>query len=294
MAVEETYSKPLSRASGRVPTSRKAAVLLLELVMGLGAVAFLLPVLLILLTAFKSDAEIIRFASIVPQHWTGSNFRDILDNPEEIPIFRWLANSVFIATSVSALVLTVDSLAAYALARLDLPGKKWVFALIIGTLMVPGQILLVPVYLILNRLGWLDTPLALIIPAGAGAFGVFLLHQFFLGIPKDMEEAAALDGCSRLGIFWHIVLPLSRPVLATLAIFTFMGAWNDFLGPLVFLDSVDKYTLPVGIALFQSSYASDYGLTLAASVICTLPAVLAFLVFQRQIISGIALTGLKE
>ncbi|HZP82179.1 MAG TPA: carbohydrate ABC transporter permease, partial [Chthonomonadaceae bacterium] len=160
--------------------------------------------------------------------------------------------------------------------------------------MVPGQILLVPVYLILNRLGWLDTPFALIVPAGAGAFGVFLLHQFFLGIPKDLEEAAALDGCSRFGIFRHIVLPLSRPALATLGIFTFVGAWNDFLGPLVFLDSVDKYTLPVGIALFQTSYSAEYGLTLAASVLCTAPVLLVFLLFQRQIIQGIALTGLKD
>ena len=186
------------------------------------------------------------------------------------------------------------TLAAYGLARLNLPGKKWVFAIIVATLMVPGQILLVPVYLILNRLGWLDSPLALIIPAGAGAFGVFLLHQFFLGIPRELEEAAALDGCSRLGIYWRVVLPLSRPVLATLGIFTFVGSWNDFLGPLVFLDSVDKYTLPVGIALFQTSYYTEYGLTLAASVLCTLPVLIVFLIFQRQIIQGVALTGLKD
>jgi len=218
----------------------------------------------------------------------------VLGNPEEIPIARWFGNSVFISSSVAFLVVFVDSLAAYGLARLNLPGKKWVFAIIVATLMVPGQILLVPVYLILNRLGWLDSPLALIIPAGAGAFGVFLLHQFFLGIPRELEEAAALDGCSRLGIYWRVVLPLSRPVLATLGIFTFVGSWNDFLGPLVFLDSVDKYTLPVGIALFQTSYYTEYGLTLAASVLCTLPVLIVFLIFQRQIIQGVALTGLKD
>jgi multiple sugar transport system permease protein len=267
---------------------------LLEGVLALGALAFLLPVALILLTAFKPDAEIIHFNSLLPQHATLENFRQILGSPEEIPIFRWFANSLFISASVALLVLAVDSLAAYALARLKLPGRRWLFALIVATLMVPGQILLVPVYLILNRLGWLDTPFALIVPAGAGAFGVFLLHQFFLGIPKDLEEAAALDGCSRFGIFRHIVLPLSRPALATLGIFTFVGPWNDFLGPLVFLDSVDKYTLPVGIALFQTSYTAEYGLTLAASVLCTVPVLLVFLLFQKQIIQGIALTGLKE
>ena len=159
---------------------------------------------------------------------------------------------------------------------------------------VRWQILLVPVYLLLHKLGWLDTPLALIVPAGAGAFGFFLLHQFFLGIPKDLEEAAALDGCSRWGTFRNVVLPLSKPALATLGIFTFVGSWNDFLGPLVFLDSVDKYTLPVGIALFQTSYSSEYALTLSASVLCTLPVIVVFLLFQKHIIEGIALSGLKD
>ncbi len=278
----------------RAARGRRRQRWLVEGIVAVGALLFAFPVVLILLTAFKPDGEIVHFASIFPQHWTQGNFREILQNPEEIPISRWFANSVFIASAVSLLVLTVDSLAAYAFARLDLPGKRWLFPLIIGTMMVPGQILLVPVYLILNRLGWLDTPLALIVPAGGGAFGFFLLHQFFRGIPKDLEEAAALDGCSRFGIFWRIILPLSRPALATLGIFTFVGAWNDFLGPLVFLDSVDRYTLPVGIALFQTSYSSEYGLTLAASVLCTLPVIVAFLLFQRHIIQGIALTGLKD
>src|SRR5690606_2194836 len=135
---------------------------------------------------------------------------------------------------------------------------------IVATLMIPGQILLVPVYMVLNTLGWIDTPLALIVPAGAGAFGVFLLHQFFLGIPRDLEEAAHMDGCSRLRVWWSVIVPLSRPALSTLGIFTFIGSWNDFIGPLVFIDSLNKYTLPVGVALFQSSYKSEYGLTLAA------------------------------
>lgn len=265
-----------------------------EGVVAAGSLLFVAPVVLIFLTALKPDGEIIHFRSIFPTTPTLANFHEILQSPEEIPIFRWFLNSVFIASSVTVLVLAVSSMAAYAFARLDLPGKRVVFPLIIATLMIPGQMLLVPVYLMLNRLGWLDTPLALIIPAGGGAFGFFLLHQFFLGIPKDLEEAAALDGCSRFGIFWRVVLPLSQPALATLGIFTFVGSWNDFLNPLVFIDSVDKYTLPMGIALFQSSYSSEYGLTLAASVLCTIPVLVAFLLFQRHIIQGIALTGLKD
>lgn len=272
----------------------KTKTFLIEAVILSVAILFVIPVVLIFITAFKPDAEIIRFQGILPQDWTWINFSAILGSPEEIPIFRWLWNSLFISTMVTVLVVTVSSMAAYALARLNLPGGRALFFLIIATLMIPGQILLVPVYLILNALGWLDSPLALIVPAGAGAFGVFLLHQFFKGIPKDLEEAAALDGCSKFGIYWHVVLPLSKPALATLGIFTFIGSWNDFMGPLIFLDSVEKYTLPVGIALFQTSYYAEYGLTLAASVICTLPVILVFLLFHKHIIRGIALSGLKE
>lgn len=272
----------------------KPGLFTLEAALWVGACLFVLPVLLIFFTSFKPDSEIVHFFGLLPQHWTLDNFREVLGNSEEAPIFRWLGNSFFISSCVTLLVLTVDSLAAYGLARLDLPGRKWVFALIVGTLMIPGQILLVPVYLILNRLGWLDSPLALIVPAGAGAFGVFLLHQFYLGIPRELEDAAAIDGCSRFGVYWHIILPLSRPVLAVLGTFVFIGSWNDFMGPLVFLDSVDKYTLPLGIALFQSSYASEYGLTLAACVVCMVPVTVAYLLFQKHIIKGIALTGMKD
>jgi multiple sugar transport system permease protein len=265
-----------------------------EIFLLLVCVLCVLPVLLIFLTAFKPDSEIIHFRGLLPEHWTLLNFKQILTEPEEIPIFRWLGNSLLISGSITLLVLVVDSMAAYALARLNVPGGPWIFATILATLMVPGQILLVPIYLILSKLHWIDTPLALIIPAGAGAFGVFLLHQFFKGVPKELEEAAELDGCSPLGIYWHIMLPLSRPALATLAIFAFVGSWNDFLSPMVFLDSIDRYTLPVGVALFQSSYAAQYGLTLAASVICTLPILLVFLAFHKHIIQGIAAGGLKE
>ena len=273
--------------------TEKRTRVIVEILVAVGALVMVAPVALVFVTAFKPDAEIIHFRSIFPENWTLENLAEIFQSPEEIPILRWLFNSIVISSTVTFLVVAVDSLAAYALARLHLPAKRIVFFLIVGTLMVPGQILLVPVYLIFNWLRWLDTPWALIIPPGAGAFGVFLLHQFFLGIPRELEDAASIDGCSKLGIYWHVILPLSKPALATLGIFTFVASWNNFLGPLVFLDSVDKYTLPVGIALFQTSYYSEYGLTLAASLICTLPVLIAFLLFQKHIIKGLALTGLK-
>lgn len=273
---------------------RPSKRLLVEGLTAAGALLVLAPLILLVITAFKSDAEIIHFQSVWPRRWTFDNFREILGNVEEIPMARWFANSVLIAGSTTLLVLVVDSLAAFGLARLELAGKRYVFAVIVAMIMVPGQIMLVPLYLILNGLGWLDTPLALIVPAGANVFGVFLLHQFFQGLPRDLEDAAAIDGCSPFGIYRRIALPLSRPALAVLAIFTFMGSWNDFLGPLIFLDSIDKYTLPVGIALFQTSYSVEYGLTLAACLVCTAPALAVFLLFQRHIIRGIALTGLKD
>ncbi|MGB7160448.1 MAG: carbohydrate ABC transporter permease [Tepidisphaeraceae bacterium] len=283
------------------PTDSRAgnpiARLGVEFLLALAALLFVMPVVLIFLTAMKPEAEIIRLDSLLPRDPVAGvkdNFGHLFGNAEEVPIFTWLFNSVFISSSVTLLVLTVDSLAAYALSRLKPPGGRVIFTIIVATLMVPGQILLVPVYLILNRLGWLDTPAALIVPAGAGAFGVFLLTQFFKAIPTELEEAAMLDGCGPWRIYWHIMLPLSKPALATLGILTFIGSWNEFLAPLVFLDSIERYTLPVGVALFQGSYANEYGLTLAASVVCTTPILLIFLLFSRHIISGMAMSGLKE
>lgn len=284
---------PVQNTTPRI--SRRTLSKVLILALGIFVmIVMILPIILIFLTAFKREGEIVMFYGLLPREWTLDNFRTLLRNPEEIPMGRWALNSVFISSSVTLLVLLVDSLAAYGLARLNLPGRKYVFAIIVGTLMVPGQILLVPVYMILNTLHWIDTPLALIIPAASGAFGVFLLHQFFLGIPRDLEEAAVIDGCSRFGIWWRIILPISQSALGTLGIFTFIGTWNDFVGPLIFLDSITNYTLPVGVALFQASYRMEYGITLAACVICTAPALAIFIVLQKNIIRGIALTGLKE
>jgi len=267
---------------------------LIEAAVLLGAVAFLLPVVLIFITSFKTENEVLNFTSLLPKEWTVENYRRLFDSAAEVPIGRWLFNSLLVSSCVTLLVLTVDSLAAYGLARLDLPGKRIVFALIVATIMVPGQVLLVPMYLILNKLGWLDTFWALTIPPAANAFGVFLLHQFFKGIPRELEEAASLDGCTRLGIYWRVVLPLSWPALATLGILTFIGSWNDFIGPLVYMDSSLKLTLPVGIALFQSSHFDEYSLTFAASTIATIPVLIIFLIFQKQIVRGMMHSGLKE
>ncbi|QDU33443.1 L-arabinose transport system permease protein AraQ [Poriferisphaera corsica] len=266
----------------------------IELGVLLLAICFFLPVLLIFVTSFKSESEILHFTSFWPESWSLSNYWQLFANPEEIPIGVWTINSFLYASTTTLIVLSVDALAAYGLARLNLPFAKIMLGIFVITMMVPAQVQLIPTYLVLNQLGWLDTMLAIVIPPASNAFGVFLLYQFFKGIPKDLEEAAALDGCSRMAMFFHIALPLSKPALATLAIFIFLGSWNDFLGPLVFLDSSDRLTLPVGIATFQSSYYSEYGLTLAAGTIATVPALIAFLVFQKSIIEGISRSGMKD
>lgn len=258
------------------------------------AASFLAPLLVMVLISFKPEVEVLNPESVFPQNWTLANFKHVLGWSEEAPFLQWMLNSLFISTTVTLLVLVFSSTAAYGITRLDLPGGGRFLALVVITMMLPAQLFLVPVYLILNWMGFLDTPWALIFPATAGGFGVFMLSQFMKAIPKSIEEAARMDGCSSFGVFIHVVLPLSTPAMATLGVFTFIGSWNDFIGPLIFLDSVRNYTLPVGISLYQTSYYTEYGLTLATSVLSTAPLVLVFAVFQRQIIDSLAATGGKE
>ena len=267
----------------------------LHLPMLLIAFLFLAPLLWMLSTAFKSPDDIIAGLGALrwlPRPFTLENFHNVLGKAEEFPIWRWTGNSVIISLAVTALVLTVDSLAAFAYSRLRWPGRDRLFSLLVATMLVPGQVLLIPSYLLIRHLGLFDTYGALIIPAGAGAFGVFLLRQFFLTIPVELEEAARIDGCGPLGILRHVILPLSRPALATLGIFTFMGTWNAFEGPLIFTDRIEMRTLPIGITIFQGRYSIEYGPMMAAAALAAIPVTIAFLIFQRHIIKGISLTGL--
>lgn len=287
---------PADRADAGPAVRRRPRVRirLLPVVMAGVAMLFLSPMLVMILTAFKPEAEVLNPDSVIPRTWTLDNFRYVLEYSEEAPFGRWLLNSLFVSSTVTVLVLIVSSMAAYAITRLRLPGSGRMLGIIIITMMLPAQFFLVPVFLILSWLGWLDTPAALIVPATAGGFGVFMLSSFMRAIPRSIEEAALIDGCSPLGVYLHVNLPLCAPSLATLGIFTFIGSWNDFVGPLIFLDSVRNYTLPVGIALYQTSYYTEYGLTLATSVLATMPLVFVFMLFQRQIIESMSTTGLKE
>jgi len=267
----------------------------LHLLLLAAAVFFLAPMLWMISTSLKTPEEIVRGLSTaqwLPHPATAANFTRVLRNAEEFPVWRWTFNSLFVSLAVTAVVLSVDSLAAFAYARLQWQGRDSLFAALVATMLVPGQVLLIPSYLILRSFGWFDTYQALIVPAGAGAFGVFLLRQFFLTIPVELEEAARIDGCGSFSVFRNVILPLAKPALATLGIFTFMGAWNAFEGPLIFTDSMEMRTLPVGITIFQGHYNTEYGPLMAAAVLASVPVTIAFLLFQRHIIKGISLTGL--
>jgi len=259
------------------------------------AFLFVAPLIWMISTSLKTPDDIINgLGSMrwIPSPVTTENFHKVLTNVEEFPVWRWTFNSLFISLSVTFLVLLVDSLAAYAYSRLVWKGRDKVFAVLVATMLVPGQVLLIPTYLLIRNLNWFDTYQALIIPAGASAFGVFLLRQFFMTIPKELEEAARLDGCGPIGVFRHVILPLSKPALATLGIFTFMGTWNAFEGPLILTNSQEMRTLPIGITIFQGHYGADYGAMMSAAALAALPVLIAFLIFQKHIIKGISLTGL--
>jgi multiple sugar transport system permease protein len=266
----------------------------IDALMWFTAASFLAPLIVMALTSFKPEAEVLNPASVIPHHWTLGNYRHVLGWSDEAPFIQWLLNSLFISTTVTLLVVLFSSMAAFAITRLRLPGSGKFLAVVVITMMLPAQLFLVPVYLILNWLGLLDTPWALIVPATAGGFGTFMLASFMRAVPASLEDAARIDGCSSLGVFLHVTLPLCAPAMATLGVFTFIATWNDFISPLIYLDSVRNYTLPVGIALYQTSHLTEYGLTLAASVLASMPLVIVFMAFQRRIIESMAASGLKE
>lgn len=264
-----------------------------RVLLALATVATLLPLAMLVLNSFKGEGEIVGGFTLLPDRPTLENFRRIAENRHEVPILRWFLNSVVVAGGATALVVLLDSMAAFAIARLRVRGGGLLAVVIVATLFIPVHVVLVPLYLVMERLRLVDTLWALILPAGAGAFGVFLLLQFMRDLPGVLEDAARIDGCSSWGVYRHVTLPECKSALAVLAIFVFNATWNEFLLPLIMTDSLSMRTLPVGLALFQSAYVTDFGLTMAACVLSTAPVLLVFLVFQRQIVAGISLTGFK-
>lgn len=269
------------------------AVILYTLMILIGAVT-ILPFLWMISTSFKLPTEAMRFPpQWIPDPFTLENYVALFTSPFlRFPLFIW--NSAKIAVLVVVGRLLICSLGGYGFARLNFPGKDAAFAMLLGALMIPSMVTIFPLYFAYARIGWIDTHWPLIIPPiVANTFGTFLMRQFFLTIPKDLEDAAIVDGASHFGIFWRIMLPLAGPVLATLTIFTFMSSWNDFFDPLIFLNRTENFTLTVGLAFFNNQDGAQYTRLMAGVVISLLPMLLVYSFAQKYFTRGIALTGLQ-
>lgn len=257
------------------------------------AVVVAAPLLWMVTTSFKSRQEALRTPpTLLPDQWVTDAYSTLFGS-SQAPVLRWFLNSLLAATGHTLLVLVVASLAAYALARLEFPGKQVIFAVIISTLLIPGFVLLIPNFLIVDRLGWLDSLWALVVPGAASAFGVFFLRQFFLALPRDLEEAALIEGANQFQIFLWVVLPLSKPALATLALLSFLANWNDFLWPVYVMFSTERMTLPPGLATLQSAFVTDYPVLMAGAVVASVPVLVLFVIAQRYVIENISRTGIK-
>ncbi|MHB0875809.1 MAG: carbohydrate ABC transporter permease [Anaerolineae bacterium] len=258
------------------------------------ALSMLLPFLWMLSTSLKEPGNIFLLPPQWipdPVHWL--NYADLFD---ELPFHLFFINSLKIAILVVFGSLISNSMAAFAFARVRFPGRGPLFAVLLSTLMVPGTVTMVPVFIIMRSLGWLDSHLPLIVPAFAGsAFGTFFLRQFFLSLPSDYVDSARIDGCRFFGVYWRIFLPLAKPALATLAIFTFMGSWNGLIGPLIYINSVDKMTLTLGLALLRGGQQNPgrYTLVMAGAMISVIPMILLFFSAQKYFVQGVIRSGLR-
>ncbi|MFN8420541.1 MAG: carbohydrate ABC transporter permease [Anaerolineae bacterium] len=250
----------------------------------------IVPFLWMITTSLKAQSQVYAAPYIIPNHFEWANYQQAW---EAAPFLRYYANTLIMTAGITFGQVIFSSLAAYAFARLKFPGRDFLFLIFLATMLVPSHVTLIPSYLIIFNLGWVDTYQALIVPRLVSAFGIFVMRQFYLTLPRELDEAAMIDGASKIGVWWRIVLPLSRPALATLAIFAFLFAWNDFLWPLVVTNNPDMRTVQLGLAMFQGKYGTQWSLLMAGTVTATIPAIIAFLIGQRQFIEGISTTGMK-
>lgn len=266
--------------------------LILHLVLALGAFIMTMPFIWMVLSALKDIAQIfIVPPKWLPSPWVWTNFWDSL---QALPFGRAYFNSLYINVIVVVSQLITCSMAAYAFAKIRFPYRDTIFIVFLAMLMVPGQVTIIPLYLMMKEIGWLDTHYSIIVPSSLfNAFGVFLLRQFFLSIPREMEEAAIVDGANRWTIYTRIMLPLIKPALAALGIFTFLGMWNNFFYPLIFLNSPEKFTVPLLLNLFRGIYVTDWTLMMAGSAIAIVPVLIVYIIGQRYIIEGVTLSGIK-
>ncbi|MFE9275233.1 carbohydrate ABC transporter permease [Paenibacillus glucanolyticus] len=270
----------------------RMSTVVLHIVLIIGACIMALPFVWMVLSSLKDLSQVF----VVPPKWIPdpfiwSNYKDSLT---ALPFGRAYFNSFYINMIVVLSQLVTCSMAAYAFAKITFLFREPLFILFLATMMVPGQVTIIPLYLIMKNIGWLDTHLAIVVPSALlNAFGVFLLRQFFRGIPKEMEEAAIVDGANRWTIYARIMLPLIKPALSALGIFTFLGMWNNFFNPLIFLSSTDKFTVPMMLNLYRGMYSTDWTLMMAGASIALIPVLIVYIIGQKYIIEGVTLSGIK-
>ncbi|TMD64279.1 MAG: carbohydrate ABC transporter permease [Chloroflexi bacterium] len=278
----KTTSKPRSVANSHWP---------IHLILAVGAFVFVVPFIWMILTSIKTLGESTQIPPVlfpaVPQ-WT--NYQTVLST---LPFATFYMNTILMTAGRTLGQLLFCSLAAYAFSRIEFPGRNLLFVLVLSVLMIPSYVLLIPQYTIIKNLGLLDTVQALFIPGMFSAFGTFLLRQFFLTIPKELDEAAKIDGANHFQIYWRVILPLAKPALIALAIFTILWAWNDLMWPLVVNNSLNKLTLSVGLASLQGEHITDFPVLMAGAVLATWPVLVIFIILQRYFVEGIAMTGTK-
>lgn len=267
---------------------------MIYLVLSLGAVTMIAPFLWMITTSLSEPGSIFA-ARAWWKEWIPTSFvwKNYVDVWKVIPFGQFYLNSILISVALTVGQVTTSSLAAYAFARLEFPGRDKIFFGYLGTMMIPGAVTMIPVFILLRYLGWIDTYKAMILPGIFTAYGTFMLRQFFLTLPRELEDAAKIDGCNYLLIFRHIVLPLSQPALATLTTFTFMGSWMSLMWPLIVVNTNAKYPLPVGLSYFQGLHNTNWELLMAATVMMMLPILVVFIFAQRFFVEGIKLSGIK-
>ena len=263
-------------------------------VLCIAAFFFILPFLWMISGAFKVPSQILSYPpTFIPTPFTLQNFSAVWDSN---PLLRYFWNSLVIATVSTLGTLISSSLVAFGFARMKARGKNIWFILLLSTLMIPYYVTIIPTFSLYQNLGWLNTYLPLTVPSFlgvGGAFYIFLLRQFFLTIPRELDEAATIDGASFFGIYWRIILPLSKPALVTVALFQFVASWNDFFAPLIYLSNSNMYTLPVAVRFFQGLYSTNIGPLMAMATLTILPILILFLFAQRMFVQGVATTGIK-
>jgi multiple sugar transport system permease protein len=283
---------PLARRAAAVRPRRPSPALALRYgVLAVAGATMIVPFLWMLATSLKPEGSVLAIPpELLPRDATLENYRRLA---EAMPLLRMLGNSLLVTVATVAAQLATSALAAYAFARMRWRGRDALFLLYLATLMVPSQVTITPLFILVQRLGWVDTYQGLILPGVASAFGTFLLRQAMLGVPREYEEAAFLDGGNHWTVFRDVALPMVRPALATLAVFATMASWNAFLWPLLVTSDERLMTLPVGLALLHGRYGSDWGMVMAGAVVSVVPIVLVYLAAQRAFVNGVLLSGLK-